>query len=98
MALPDDAPVTDIRGIGPKRGEKLAVAGYKTVGDIRTTSPDALALISDIGEWYAWKLREVAGLEEEAEYTPETIADQQDEQDRPYYEHGDSADDAYWDL
>ena len=95
MPVPDDAPLTDLHGIGPKRAKHLAAAGYRTVGDIRAASPDDLIHISNIGEKYAWDLREAAGLEEVVELSVESKIDRLDERNQWYYER-DPGRDTYW--
>ena len=51
---PDDEesgePVTSIKGIGPKYGEKLDAAGVRTVDDLASADPQALAEASGITE------------------------------------------------
>lgn len=55
--MPD---IEDLPGIGPKTGEKLREAGYKTIEKIAVSSPKDLTDIADLGETIATKIIEAA--------------------------------------
>jgi DNA repair protein RadA len=55
--MPD---IEDLPGIGPKTGEKLREAGYKTIEKIAVSSPKDLSDLADLGETIATKIIEAA--------------------------------------
>lgn len=68
LAAKEDFALTEIPGIGPKIGERLAEAGYKTFNDIINLSREDLLRVPGVGAKTADKLiKVIEGLTEEVE-------------------------------